>query len=395
MEASLKRSITILILFAIALSTCSNPTITTVSEHATLVLTNGTLINGTGGEPVPDAVIVIIGERIVSAGPSSLVKIPKGVKVIDLGGAYVLPGFINAHVHDAYDESRLQAWAQAGVTTVRDEGILLSGNQLDTLIPLRDKLAASPKYARLISAGYMLTIQGGYGTAEITSAEDARQKVNLELDSGVDEIKLAIETGYVGVTGLPILSPDELSAIIATAHDRGKLVSAHVTQAKFLQMVVDAGVDDVAHIPADLVPKKLIQQMISQDTYLVPTLTVIEAFGGLTRAKYNLKRMLDAGVKIALGNDYTRVPQNNFDHFDLGMPLHEITRMSEAGMSPMQIIVASTRNAAHVCGLERDLGTLEMGKIADILIIGANPLQDLSALTLVKMVVHNGSIIRQ
>jgi imidazolonepropionase-like amidohydrolase len=108
-----------------------------------------------------------------------------------------------------------------------------------------------------------------------------------------------------------------------------------------------------------------------------------------------LGRFVQAGVKIALGNDYTFIPQNNFDHFDLGMPMHEITRMSEAGMTPMQIIVAATRNAAHVCGLEAELGTLEVGKLADILITNGDPLNDLSALTQVQIVIHGGEIIRK
>jgi imidazolonepropionase-like amidohydrolase len=139
----------------------------------------------------------------------------------------------------------------------------------------------------------------------------------------------------------------------------------------------------------------LIEKIIDQDIYVVPTLTVFEAYGGLKGSSYNLGRFVKAGVKIALGNDYTFIPQNNFDHFDLGMPMHEINRMSEAGMTPMQIIVAATRNAAHVCGLEAELGTLQVGKLADILIINGDPLNDLSALTQVKMVIHSGEIIRK
>jgi imidazolonepropionase-like amidohydrolase len=216
----------------------------------------------------------------------------------------------------------------------------------------------------------------------------------MELDTGVDLIKLAMESGYAGAQNLPNPSSDELAAIVAAAHERGKLVTAHITTAEFLQQVVDAGVDDAAHIAWDNVPQALIEQIIRQNIYVVPTLTVFQAYGALAGASHNLGRFVEAGVPIALGNDYTLVPQNNFDHFDLGMPMHEIDRMSEAGMTPMQIIVAGTRNAAHVCGLEQELGTLEAGKIADILIVSADPLQDLSALTQVQMVIHSGEIIR-
>ncbi len=365
------------------------------SGHATLVLTHGTLIDGTGGEPGVDSTLVIDGDHIIAIGPAAEISIPPNAEVIDLDGAYLLPGFINAHVHDAYDENRLETWVQAGVTTVRDEGIISGPGQLTQLMDMRDRLAASPKYARLVASGYMLSVPGGYGQLDVTSVEDARQQVTMELDAGTDLIKLAMESGYAGVTNLPNFSPQELKAIVTTAHANGRLVSAHITQAKFLQMLLEAGVDDLAHIPNDFVQQSMIQQLVEQDIYVVPTLTVFEAYGGLPGSSNNLKKFVQAGVQIAMGNDYTAIPQNNFDQFDLGMPMHEITRMSEAGMTPMQIIVASTRNAAHVCGLEQMLGTLEVGKLADILIIDSDPLQDLSALTKVKMVLHSGKIIRR
>jgi imidazolonepropionase-like amidohydrolase len=361
--------------------------------QATLVLTHGNLIDGTGRDPAIDSTLVIDGDQIIAIGPAAEVSIPAGVEVIDLEGAYLLPGFINAHVHDAYDENRLEAWAQAGVTTVRDEGILSGTGQLTQLMDLRNRLAVSPKYARLVASGYMLSVPGGYGQLDVTSVEDARQQVTTELDAGVDLIKLAMESGYAGVTNLPNFSPPELQAIVTTAHAGGRLVSAHITQAKFLQMLLDAGVDDLAHIPNDFVQEAMISQLVKQDVYVVPTLTVFEAYGGLQGSSDNLKKFVKAGIQIAMGNDYTAIPQNNFDHFDLGMPMHEIIRMSEAGMTAMQIIVASTRNAAHVCGLEKKLGALEVGKLADILILDADPLQDLSALTQVKMVIHSGEII--
>ena len=359
------------------------------------MLINGTLIDGTGAEPIPDVTLVIGDNRILAVGPASQLSITTGIRVIDLAGAFILPGFINAHVHDAYDKRRLETWAYSGVTTVRDEGIISGQKELGELIGLRDQWATIPEYARLVSTGYMLTVPGGYGTWDVTSADDAVKQVNKELDTGVDLIKLAMESGYAGVSNMPVLSAEELSAITSAAHARGVRVTAHITEVKFLESLLVAGVDDLAHIPFDRVLGSQIEQLIKQDVYVVPTLTVFEAYGGLQGASNNLGRFNEAGVKIALGNDYTLVPQNNFDHFDLGMPMHEITRMNEAGMTPMQIIVASTRNAAHVCGLENELGTVEVGKLADILVISADPLQDLSALTQVKMVIHNGEIIRK
>ena len=391
----MKSLIILCLSLSIIISACANPTPTSIPTQATLVLTNGRLIDGSGADPIPNATLVMGGDRILAVGPASRVEIPSGVEVIDLGGATILPGFINAHVHDAYDESRLEAWAQAGVTTVRDEGIISGSNQLTHLIALRDQLATSPQYARLVSTGYMLSVPGGYGQLDVTSADNARKQVNMELDAGVNVIKLAMESGYAGVTNLPNFSAEELSAIVEAVHTRGRLVTAHITEVKFLEPLLEAGVDDLAHIPNDFVLDSLIKQLVKQDVYVVPTLTVFEAHGGLKGSSYNLGKFVKAGVKIALGNDYTFVPQNSFDHFDLGMPMHEITCMSEAGMTPMQIIVAATLNAAHVCGLEAELGTLDVGKLADILIVNGDPLQDLSVLTQVKMVIHSGEIIRK
>lgn len=381
--------------FCLIFTSCNILPPTAAPAQTSLVLTNATLIDGTGAEPIPDAVIVIGGDRILATGPAMQVSIPVDASVIDLAGAYILPGFINAHVHDAYDKSRLEAWAQSGVTTVRDEGIITGRAGITQLLYLRDQVASLPRYARLVSSGYMITVPHGYGLMYVTSSEDAERKVSREIDEGVNLIKLTMEDGYGEASNLSLLSSDELTAIISTAHASNLLVSAHVSEAKFLQIVVDAGVDDAAHIPWDRIPKSLIQQMLSQDVYAVTTLTVMEAYDALQGGSHNLSRLVASGVKIAMGNDYTRIPQNKFDHFELGMPMHELTRMSEAGMTPMQIIVASTRNAAHVCGLEQDLGTLEAGKLADILVLNADPLADLSALTQVKMVIHSGEVIRQ
>ena len=161
-----------------------------------------------------------------------------------------------------------------------------------------------------------------------------------------------------------------------------------------MQTVVDAGVDDVAHVPWNYASGALLQQMIEGDVYLVTTLTVMEAYGSLAGAQSNLGRFVSAGGSVAMGNDYTDIPQNGFPHFELGTPMHEITRMSEAGMSHMQVIVASTKNAARVCGLGGELGTLEVGKAADVLVVSGDPLEDLGVLTDVRLVIHAGAVIR-
>jgi len=376
---------------ALALSACGSPTI----ANGSLALVGGTLITGTGAAPVADAVLVINGSTIVAAGPRSRVRVGDVESVMDVAGATILPGFINAHVHDAFSGTRLAVWAEAGVTTVRDEGIQPGDGSLPDLIAYRNGSLRQPRFARLVSAGYIMTATGGYGQLAVASADEARLRATEELDQGADMLKVAVEDGIAGRTDMNVLPSAALAAIVGVAHERHTLVSAHVTDARFLQTIVSAGADDAAHATWDPVPDSTFRQMIARRIAMVPTLTVLEAYGALAGSQANLRRFVAMGGEVALGNDYTEPPQNGFAHFDLGMPMWEIHRMAEAGMSRMQVIVAATRNAARVCGLLDSLGTLEAGKIADVLVVNGNPLQDLNALTDVRLVIHGGVVIRR
>jgi imidazolonepropionase-like amidohydrolase len=151
--------------------------------------------------------------------------------------------------------------------------------------------------------------------------------------------------------------------------------------------------DDVAHMVVDPINDDLIKTMIERDMYWVPTIELWKNVGQGQDANVieNLRRYVTAGGQVALGTDF----EGYYTPFQLGMPTKEIGWMSEAGMTPMQIIVAATKNAAHVSNVEQDLGTLEAGKIADVLIVQGNPLQDLLALSNVQYVIHNGEVIRE
>jgi imidazolonepropionase-like amidohydrolase len=148
-----------------------------------------------------------------------------------------------------------------------------------------------------------------------------------------------------------------------------------------------AGVDDIAHLAWDPIPPHTIRQMVDAGVYLIPTFTVFRNYTApLGQCIANLKAYVEAGGLVALGNDYGGGPGD----FETGIPMYEIEMMQKAGMSSMQIIQASTKNAAVVLGLENEIGTLEIGKQADILIISGNPLEDLSTLKNLKVVVHAG-----
>jgi imidazolonepropionase-like amidohydrolase len=371
--------------------------------ETTMALFNGTLIDGTGAEPVPNGAVVIQGERILAAGPRKKIKIPTNADKINVQGGTILPGFINTHVHDAYNEWNLKAWAQGGVTTVRDLGAF--GPYTPTLFATRNALRAIPECARLVAVGSFVNVKGGYPivywgghAVTVTSPEEARQAVKMLIDDGADVIKTAMESGYsFGHSGWPLLSPEESTALVEAAHERGKTVTAHVTSARDLKRALDAGVDEIAHMVVDTLPENYISRMVEDGTRWVPT---IELWQGVSRnypvsygtmAINNLAKFVEAGGEVSLGTDYAGAPNVNFD---LGMPIHEIKWMQEAGMTPMQIIVAATRNSARSCDMERILGTLEAGKLADIIVVDGNPLADVKALTNTRLVLREGKFIK-
>lgn len=387
-----------LLLAALSLERCHEPGPSAPAEGGTLsiikstsyALVNGVIIDGTGAAPVQNGVLVVKGRIIAAVGPRGEVAVPADAEVVDVQGATILPGVVNAHVHDAFDDSRLKIWAWNGVTTVRDEG-MRRGLPFETLLAIRDSARLKPECARLVSAGYIMTVPGGYGGLEVTSPADARQKVSEQLDKGVDLIKLAQEDGYAGATDLPKLSGEEISAIITTAHERGTLVSAHITQSSYWEIVATAGVDDVAHVAYDSVPDAVLDMMTMKKIALVPTFTVFRNYNApVSVCIDNLRRHVNKGGSVALGNDYGGGPGS----FEEGIPFYELACMLEAGMSSMGILVACTRNAAQVSHVDSILGTLEAGKIADVLVVRGDPLADLNALSRVRLVIHDGINIR-
>jgi imidazolonepropionase-like amidohydrolase len=246
-------------------------------------------------------------------------------------------------------------------------------------------LAQDPRNARVVSAGPLVTVPDGYPIAPngfasltISSPEDARTKIAELIDKGADVIKITFSSS------LPTLSPAEATAIVQAAHERGIPVTAHATNPQELDRALDAGVDDVAHMSERRVKDAVLRNMVQTSVYWVPTLEALHVRGG-----DNLARFVELGGQVALGTD-----AGYLAGLEIGSPIDELRLMQEAGMTPMQILVSATRNAAHVCRLDRELGTLEPGKLADVLVLDGNPLEDLGALASPRMVIHGGTIIQ-
>jgi imidazolonepropionase-like amidohydrolase len=380
---------------------CARAPAEPVAVSGNLVITNGTVIDGTGADPVADGVVVIAGDRITAVGTAADFVLPPDATRIDAQGGTILPGFINAHVHAGYSEANLEAWAQGGVTTVRDLG---NGGDREALFAFRDSHRDQPQFARLVAVGPPVSVPGGYPMVPwggqgltVTSADEARGKVAQLLDDGADLIKIMIESGKTFGRDIPVLSLEEAAAIVEVAHERGVPVSAHAMDSTDLAHALDAGVDDIAHMIWDPLTDELISRMVEDEIYWVPTLELYhhvakDAGNGWDQlAIENLRRFVKAGGQVALGTDFDGYGAE----FDLGMPMIEIESMAAAGMTPMQIIVAATANGAHVCNLEAEIGTLESGKAAYILIVDGDPLKDLQALSRTLLVLRDGAVIRQ
>lgn len=376
----------------LSLCVCSNKNpnsdslnIGTVEEL--LVLKNANLIDGTGEQAKANTCILIEDGKFKAIGMQNKIEIPVEATVVDLKGATVLPGFINAHVHQAYDVENLQNWLKAGVTTVRSESPGLE----DNFIEKRDELNKNLNYSFIVSATPILKVKGGYGygDAVVSSPEDAENKVLKYIENGVDVIKISVEDNLPPGQVRELLPEEYIKSIVDAAHSKNIKVSVHVSRVKNLKVAIDAGVDDFAHMVVDKIDAATIDEIIKKNIYFVPTLELWNGVGWGDMAVSNLSEFYKAGGKIALGTDFAGYTMT----FDKGFPITEVSLMKDAGMSNMDIIIAATKNASIVCGMDKEIGTVEEGKKADLLIVEGNPLEDINVLSKTKMVIHNGSIM--
>jgi imidazolonepropionase-like amidohydrolase len=403
----------------------------------TTVIRADRLIDGTGAAAVQDAVLVVDQGKIVGTftgqAPEGLV--PADAEVVDLPGCTILPGLIDSHVHMNFPgngvlleeimtepEGVLVATATfaaakalaAGVTTVRDTGCVHG-----TVFELRRALELGHGVGpRILACGQPITITGGhtwYLGGEADGEDGLRKKVRSMAKLGADAIKVMASGGGTRNTTshLPSFSPAEMNAIVDEAHRMGRKVTAHCLNARAIEIAVDAGVDQLEHagfIVDEAGNQKFDPAVAEKVANAGVAVTSTLAVGGYAveamRAKPELTRdekefldhwsmMLDdnlntftqlheAGVRIVAGTDAGW----RFTPID-GLA-EEIKLLERAGMSSMQALVAATGNAAATLGVEDKFGTLEPGLAADVLVVGGDPLKDLSALQDVRLVLQGG-----
>ena len=401
---------------------------------------NGTLIDGTGGAPIADARVLIRDGRILSVGPSEG-PVPPGVEAIDARGGAILPGFIDCHAHITFEVAGVEAQMRrplslnfynsvrymratlhAGVTTVRDAG----GADLGTRMAVETGVVPGPRLQICVTP---LSPTGGHfdhrfpvGVSPKTppypgkpdaicdGVDQVRQRVREVLLAGADLIKICTTGGVLSPTDRPEytqFSPEEIAVCVQEARYRGnRKVMAHAIGAEGIKNAVRAGVHSIEH--GVFLDDEGLDLMLERGTYLVPTLSagfavlelgertgavpenVLEKARELTgQALSSAAKARAAGVRIAFGTDASVFPH--------GQNLRELELMTRAGMSPMEAIVSATRTAAECLGWDDRIGTIEPGKLADIVITAVDPLSDIAALqdtSKIMLVMKGGDIVK-
>jgi imidazolonepropionase-like amidohydrolase len=428
--------------FAILLSALIVLSVATFAQQlkptapAGIAIHAGRVLDVRTGNYSSDQIIWIEGGKIKAVGRAADIskQLPAGTKTIDLSNLTVLPGLIDCHTHltmspemlgprgfhTSYPRSALlgarnaRVTLEAGFTTVRNVG---AGGYAD--IALRDAInAGDVPGPRMLASGPPLSITGGHGdenflAPQFNYSEDGvangidgvTTKVRENIKYGADLIKFMATGGVLSEGDNPALeqySPEEMKAIIDTAHGLGRKVAAHAHGALGIKNAVLAGVDSIEH--GSYINDEDIALMKQRGTYLVPTVFLLDwLFAnyqhlGFTQsmtdkmnmvlpiAKQNLSHAFKEGVKVAFGTDAAVYPH--------GMNAGEFATMVKMGLPPLLAIQAATVNAADLLAWSDRVGTLEPGKFADIVAVEGDPVADASTLEHVRFVMKGGEIIR-
>jgi imidazolonepropionase-like amidohydrolase len=396
-----------------------------VTDSSAFLITNVSVFDGTGAAPRPDQAIAVEGRRITWIGPQRQAPQYAAHLVIDGTGTTAMPGMINCHVHvcnDGAGDLASQAVADsipvatirgiknlaltlhAGITSVRDCGAA-DGVAIELATAVDDGLVPGP---RIRAAGRAITMTGGHGhfigrqadgPAEITHATRA------EIAGGAHFIK-AMATGGVLTKGVSpshtALQVDELQAVVRAAHNAGRRVATHAIGGQGIKNALVAGVDSIEH--GFYLDEESLDRAVTQGAYLVPTLIAVnrivengdqipqwvveKAQAESGRHRDSFIAAVRSGMKIAAGTD-AGTPFNPHDELP-----GELEQMVEFGLSPSEALVAATRNAAANLDLAHLVGTLEVGKLADLVLVTGDPTRDIRATRKVVLVAKDGVLYR-
>ena len=385
-----------------------------------VVIRNGMVIDCTG-KPPEKADVLVVDEKIADIGPGVGRNVIGVDEVIEGDGKYVLPGFINCHVHFSLNASphpmndmvKTNSYTlaiqgvlvaakilKAGITTVRD-----MGSKHFEVLAIRDAIAQGTiPGPNVVAPGQALLMTGGHFSGlEVDGIDACLAGARAQIHAGADFIKV-MATGGLGkpdeIPGAQELTFEELKACFDVAKRAGKTSAAHAHGLDGIKDIIRAGVSSVEH--GTMMDEEAMDMMIERGIYLVPTFApywfmvehgkqkgvpdyMIRSSQWVMEEKMpRFKKAVKRGVQIAFGTD-AGSPINPHENLEV-----ECRCMIEGGMAPMDVIISLTRNAADLLQLGNKLGTLEPNKQADIVLLGGNPLEDIGQVSNVVAVIKDG-----
>lgn len=422
-----------------------NPQKTDREENPSIVIKNARIIDGTGSDPIDRGSIMISGSQLKLIDRQ--VSIPSNSKVVDASGLTAIPGLIDSHVHlwglgtdRLVDEllmipegvrlltaaGRLQNLLSGGYTTVKDCGGV---NALSLKEAVGRGVISGP---RILAAGYFISQTFGHGDffhflpIEMSDARryaghgdnltcdgvaECMKAARYALRQGADFLKISTSGGVMSdhdKSEHVQFTPEEIRAIVQVASNANTFVTAHCQSTEGMRISIEEGVRTLEHV---FYPNKEVMELaLRSNTVFVSTLSVMKCYNdGGTEAGYpawairksmlawenvikNIKLLHDSGVTLAAGSDLLDSPL-----MKLGMNSMELELLVKyCGFTPMDALVSATRNGARACGLEAEIGTLEKGKSADLVLLKGDPLKDISILqnrSTIKLVLKEGFIV--
>jgi imidazolonepropionase-like amidohydrolase len=434
--------------FVVVLATAASA----VAQEPTLALVGGRILDGFGGPLVEDGVVLVAGDRIVTVGTRDAVSVPDGVRVVSTEGMTVMPGLFDMHVHiqllghgdyarwdELYGDQHAsltmpiatEQLLMAGVTSARDLGA-----PLEPILEVKRRIAAGELPGpRLFVSGPFLQ-RAAYEPWQreyrwgVSGAADAREKTQRLIDAGVDVIKLIDQDQ---------LTPDEVGAIVQTAHEAGVKVVAHAHRMDEIRVGLDHGVDNFEHTGLGTAPgyaEDVLQRLRERNTglYWTPTVSPLyvmqytgevfperlddpswtrgmpdamaaeirESLQHIPHLPYyalfpsripllphKFAQIRETGVRLLIGTD-SGIPSM----FHNDSTWREMALWVRLGVPPMEVIQAATLWPARFLGVEDDLGTLAPGRLADIIAVRGDPLTRMDVLSDVALVVQGGRVVK-
>lgn len=394
-----------------------------------LVLTHANVIDCINPNPLVDASVTIENGRIVDVRDARQMPDTRDAQVIDLQGAYVLPGLWDVHIHPDYlaasgasvveqtvqfGNRLMECMTEAGVTGVRCAG---ASHFMDVAWrdAINNGLYVGP---RVFACGHFLTTTGGHfltsGHAlECDGPYGFVQAIREQIKHDVDHIKLNLSGGIMGPAWdrhwHSFLLQDELQAAFAMCQQRGYKVMAHATNPQAVKAAIELGAHSVEH--GYIMDDACIELFLKHDVWYVPTLAISHLTPGQASDDWEARwveqrnltidlccradaaadehrqwfqRALAAGVKMALGSDIRPLKE---------AALLEAGLWVKDGATPWQTLLAATKNAAELCGVGDELGTVEVGKLADLIVVADDPLRNIHHLRQLLLVLKEGRIV--